>query len=398
MAIELRTATDDDLPAMFAADGRAFGFSYEQQDIDDRRSIIDPARFHLAVEHGRIVGIAGTYAFEMTVPGGRSLATGGLTWVHVATTHRRQGLLTRLVSAALDESRARDEPLAALYASEGGIYERFGYGAASAVRNTSLDRQRAAFRADAPADGAVRFVELDEARDALPKIWDRFRTQRAGEITLDDGWWDFLAALWKKAREGYNQATILLHDDGFLIYRTKGDWEAGFTKSELHVEDSVWCTREAHAALWKTVASTDLVATITSPVLPLDDPLPSWLVDPRALRTTSLTDGFWVNPLDPAAALTARRYDTADRIVLQVAGDGPRVELDASRDGASVRKSRRRADLTLTPGALGALSMGGARATALCRGGRVDEHTPGAARRADRLFDWAPAPFCCMFF
>jgi predicted acetyltransferase len=395
--IELRTATDEDLPAMFASDARAFGFTYEQQDIDDRRSIIEPARFHLAVEHGRIVGIAGIYTLEMTVPGGRSLPTGGLTWVHVATTHRRRGLLRRMIAAALDDSRARDEPLAGLHASEGGIYERFGYGTAGMIRRTSLDRQRVAFRADAPADGTVRFIELDEARDVLPKIWDRFRTQRAGEVTRSDGWWDFLAVLWKKAHEGYTPATVLLHDDGFLVYRVKGDWEAGFSKSELYVEDSVWCTREAHAALWQTVASTDLVATIVSSVVPLDDPLPSWLLDPRALRTTSLTDGFWINPLDAAVALSARRYDTADRMVLQVA-EGPRLELDADPDGATVRRSRRRADLTVTSGALGALLMGGVRATVLCRGGRIDEHTQGAARRADRLFDWAPLPFCSIFF
>ena len=67
MSIHVRTATEADLPAMFASDSRAFGFTYEQQDIDDRRSIIDPERFHLAIDAGKVVGAAGVYAFEMIV-------------------------------------------------------------------------------------------------------------------------------------------------------------------------------------------------------------------------------------------------------------------------------------------------------------------------------------------
>jgi hypothetical protein len=104
-----------------------------------------------------------------------------------------------------------------------------------------------------------------------------------------------------------------------------------------------------------------------------------------------------VYPLDPRTVLALRRYDVADRLVLQVL-DGPRLELDASPDGATARPSRRRADLTLTSAALGALLMGGVRATVLGRGRRIDEHTPGSLRRADRLFDAAPLPFCSTHF
>jgi predicted acetyltransferase len=382
---------------MFASDSRAFGFTYEQQDIDDRRSIIDPERFHLAIDGGKVVGVAGVYAFEMTVPGGASLPTGGVTWVHVATTHRRQGLLTRLMSAVHDDLRARGEPLAALGASEGAIYGRFGYGMASVSRTTRLERHRATFRDDAPVGGHVRFIDIDEARDVLPKLWDRFRRQRAGELSLSDGWWEFYEAVWRKPEEGFTAGLLLVHDDGYLAYRLKEKWEGGFTQTELRVEDNVWCTPEAHAALWKTVTSTDLVATITTSLHALDDPLPMWLVDPRAVCTTSLRDDLWINPLDPRTALAARRYDLSDLLVLQVA-DGPRLELDAGPDGATVRPSRRRADLTLGPGELGALLMGGTRATALGLAGRIDEHTAGALRRADLLFDASPLPFCSTFF
>ena len=54
----------------------------------------------------------------------------GVTLVGVLPTHRRQGVLTRLMRAQLDDVRERGEPVAFLWASEGAIYGRFGYGMA----------------------------------------------------------------------------------------------------------------------------------------------------------------------------------------------------------------------------------------------------------------------------
>ena len=90
-----------------------------------------------------MVGAAGSYELQMTMPGGRPLPTGGVTWVSVAVTHRRQGIMTRLLGAVHDDTQGRGELLAALTASEGGIYERLGYGIASRRRIASIDRRAA---------------------------------------------------------------------------------------------------------------------------------------------------------------------------------------------------------------------------------------------------------------
>ena len=133
------------------------------------------------------VGVAGSWALQMTLPGGRSVPTGGVTWVSVAVTHRRQGVLTQLMQAIHDDIDARGEPLAALTASEGGIYERFGYGIASRRRVVSIDRRRAvlaeAFR---PPPGTVRLVDPASSLAEIRGTWDRYRTTRAGEIDRDE--------------------------------------------------------------------------------------------------------------------------------------------------------------------------------------------------------------------
>ena len=68
-----------------------------QEDEERDRSMMDLRRFRVAVDAGEIVGVAGSYELQMTVPGGHLLPTGGVTWVSVAVTHRRRGIMSGLL-------------------------------------------------------------------------------------------------------------------------------------------------------------------------------------------------------------------------------------------------------------------------------------------------------------
>src|SRR5581483_5441497 len=76
-------------------------------------------------EGGATVGGAGAFSFRMTVPGGTTLPTAGVTLVGVLPTHRRRGILGSMMRAQLDDVHERGEPLAALWASEETIYGRY---------------------------------------------------------------------------------------------------------------------------------------------------------------------------------------------------------------------------------------------------------------------------------
>ncbi|MDT7649483.1 MAG: hypothetical protein QOI36_889, partial [Pseudonocardiales bacterium] len=100
----LRRATADDLTAMATADGRGFGMHYTDTDIEDFRPLFDPDRFLLAQDpadgakqDGPILGITGSFPFDVTLPGGTTLPAPGVTWVSVAVTHRRQGILRAMM-------------------------------------------------------------------------------------------------------------------------------------------------------------------------------------------------------------------------------------------------------------------------------------------------------------
>jgi predicted acetyltransferase len=72
------------------------------------------------------------------VPGGE-LPTGGITFVTVLPSHRRRGLMSGMMRLMIDDCHRRGEPLAALWAAEGAIYQRFGFGMATASVNLEAD-------------------------------------------------------------------------------------------------------------------------------------------------------------------------------------------------------------------------------------------------------------------
>src|ERR1700712_2989743 len=173
MGIEIRTPGTDDAVAMFAADARSFGSWFTPEEVEAPLPTMDLGRFRIALDGAAIVGAIGSYGFDVPLPGGTTVPMGGVTWVAVAATHRRQGLLRRLVAACHEDIDARGEPVAMLTASESGIYERFGYGAAAKVWVTSIDRRRAQLRPELDVEvGSVRYVDGDDAGDHVARLWE----------------------------------------------------------------------------------------------------------------------------------------------------------------------------------------------------------------------------------
>ena len=177
--------------------GHYFGWVPSEEEVERFAKVLPVERMHAAFDGKEIVGGAGVFPFEMTVPGA-VVPCAGVTVVGVLPTHRRRGILTRMMRAQIDDVRERGEPFAALWATEPTIYGRFGYGHASHTYEIRLPRTRAALRAGTPPrEGAVRLVEGDEALSVVARrvdvaAADRRRTRyRARPVPPRScGWWD----------------------------------------------------------------------------------------------------------------------------------------------------------------------------------------------------------------
>ncbi|MDQ4132955.1 MAG: GNAT family N-acetyltransferase [Actinomycetota bacterium] len=409
MGHEIRPITEDELPAFARTVYQGFGVQADDEEVEEVRLSIELDRTLAIFDGGRPVATAGVLSVRLTLPGATTVPAAAVTVVAVLPTHRRRGMLTALMSRQLDDVAAAGEPVAVLLASESVIYGRFGYGPATEVATVEIERAHAAIADPSPPVGDIRLVEVDDLPTQLPEIHARYCAQQPGEISRPPGWWQAFFRDYEHNREGLTARFAVVYDgpggrpEGYLTYRMKGDPWAALPEKILQVEDLVAQTPRARAALWRYCLAVDLVQLVRAPAVPVDEPLRWILRDSRRLQTTGVHDFLWVRLVDVAAALSARRYATADGLVFDVAdgfraSQAGRYRLDGGPDGAECRRTDESADLRLDVADLGSLFLGGVRATTLARAGRIVELKAGALRRADALFGSDPMPYCSTEF
>src|SRR5581483_5320946 len=189
MAVRVRTVRSlEEFGPALGAIGHYFGWQPAGEDLERFNSFLPLDRMHAVFDGGRVV--AGALPFEMTVPGG-PVPCGGVTVVGVLPSHRRRGLLRRMMVEQLDMIREREEPIAALWASEDTIYGRYGYGQASSRLDIKVPRAWGQLRGDLPSrQGRVRLVDHEEAIRTFPRIHDRVRRRMPGFISRSREWWE----------------------------------------------------------------------------------------------------------------------------------------------------------------------------------------------------------------
>ena len=189
MGVEVRTITEDELEAWGRSMARGFmHVSPAEGDHEFRRGHTDLDRAWAAFDGTSVVGTLRSFPTPLTLPGGESVTSAALTAVTVTATHRRQGLLTRMITGDLDSSVDKGEPVGILIAAEFPIYGRFGYGSAADHNVLKLDVSRTRWLRE--AEGTVELVDEATARKEAPAVYERFRAQQPGAIGRDDRWWD----------------------------------------------------------------------------------------------------------------------------------------------------------------------------------------------------------------
>ena len=408
MSQEVRRVREEDLPSWFECLTTAF---LDRPDIAVMIPQIVPywdlERVWGAFD-GQVVGTFRTWASELTVPGGARLPAAAVSAVAVRPTHRRRGILRAMVAAEHEAARARGEAVAMLYAAEVAIYGRFGYGPAVMGCSWTLDVRSTDFFG--PPAVNVDFMPVEEAtRDLLQSVHERYRLSRVGEIRrrpftfgLDIGLLEFA---WESKWKGW----IAVHrdaagqPDGYVRYSADPKWEKGQPRGVIKVHDFVAINDAAYRAIWRFLADTDLVASVTMERGSPNDQLPWLLTNSRAAEAGGLGDGMWVHLLDVPRALATRTYERSGDLVLEIVDTergiaSERVQLEAAPDGAQCKPTTMEPDLTIHAGALGAAYLGGTplRLAAIGRG--FEEHRPGALAEADALFRTLDAPRCTTSF
>ncbi|TPQ22240.1 GNAT family N-acetyltransferase [Streptomyces sporangiiformans] len=408
--IDVRPITKDEIPDWIRALNTGFlrASTVSNEEVADRSTYIVPERTQGAFDGDRCVATFRSFAQELTAVGGAAVPADAISNVTVTATHRRRGLLTRMMTQDLAAAKARGDVVATLIAAEYPIYGRYGFGPATHVAEWTIDVPRAGLdpRWAGPEDGGrVDLVEGEEVRKIGPELHERLRRTQAGAVDRDDRWWRVSTGALALDRVSWTEPFHAVYRDrrgeveGLLTYTVDDHW--GDSKQPLNtakVKDLISVSPAAERALWRYLCSVDWIKTVKTGHRAPDDLVPRFLPDPRAAAISSQADWLWVRILDVVRALEARTYTASGTLVLEVTDpDGlsaGRYRLDASPDGATCAPTTDAADLTLDAGELAALWLGDESAVRLAALGRVAEARAGAATTADALLRTSRRPWC----
>jgi predicted acetyltransferase len=407
VTLDVRRCRQDEFRRFLETCEAAFGFDVKDDDIARFEHLITPDRMHAAFEDDTMVGTAGSFPFTLTIPGGE-LPAGGITMVGVLPSHRRRGVLTRLMRAQLDHTHALGEPLAVLWASEGSIYGRYGYGLATKQAEIDIERDRAVFVDDVATSGRCRLLATEEAVKVLPDVYERVRRVTPGMFARSQDWWqDHRLADPEKWREGGGPMWRVVWEsegraEAYALYRVHQEWSESMPGGYAHVLEAVATSPRATRAIWRFLFGIDLVARVKSWALPVDHPLLHMLTEPRRLRMR-VKDALWLRVVDVEGALAARSYARDGVLTLALSDDlcpwnEDTWRLEASGARVLVARARGAPDLSLRAADLGAVYLGGITFSELAAAGRVGEHRRGAALEATMMFMTERAPWCPEIF
>lgn len=400
MSLRVRPCADlDEFGRAVLGVGQYFGMGQDDERMERFSKNLPLERMHAALDDGEIVGGAGAFPLEMTVPGGVG-GTAGVTVVGTYPTHRRRGVLRALMRAQLDDVHERGEPVAALWASEETIYGRFGYGMASLAGAIELPREYGSFARPLHREGTIRLVEADEALRLFPRVWDTVRGRIPGMLARSRTWWEY-RILFQQPGTGPKRFVLLEtggRPEGYAIYRHNWKIEQGVSDSELAVVEAIAIDGRPTAEVWRFLLDIDWSARITASLLPPDHALWTLLAHPRRMRMR-LGDALWVRLVDVGEALSARTYAVDGAVVIDVVDDFcPWNEGRWRIADGRARRTRAAAQLRCDVTALGSIYLGGFSFAQLVRGGRVEQLRRGAAARADAMFHRDRAPWCPEIF
>ncbi|WP_030545983.1 GNAT family N-acetyltransferase [Streptomyces albus] len=416
MSPEIRTVTDAEFPDWIRTLHTGFLRPPEtsEEEIEARRGSTDMRRVRGAFDGGRCVGTLRSFAQELTVVGGAAVAADAISNATVAATHRRRGLLSRMMAADLAEARERGDVVATLIAAEYPIYGRFGFGPATWTAEWRVDVPRTGLdpRWSGPeCGGRTDFTDGAGVRKLGPELHERLRARRPGFVSRGEHVWRLATGDLRYPSMGpWTEPFHAVYRspggevEGLLTYTTDSTWQAAQPQIKATVHELLGLTPAAERALWHFLLSVDWVMSVDSGLRAPDDLLPLLLPDPRAARMTGQVDFLWIRLLDIPRALEARTYADSGTLVLDVRDEtgiaaetgltGGRFRLDAAPDGASCAPTTAEPDLTLSVADLAALYLGDESAVRLTALGRAEEAREGAAALTDRLLRTSRRPWC----
>ena len=352
-------------------------------------------------ERGQLATTFGAWPFSMRFNGERA-AIAGVTAVGTLPTKRRRGYLRAAMQHALAEQYERGQSLAALYASQAAIYQRYGYAICSTRASYEIDPLDLQFVHQAEPSGELTVTNAADLADDAQVIRDLYRAfaePRNGLIHRGLETWR-AEALAEPGGIHEGPVRCLLYEEdgqplGYMLYtsyehRAYNAISGGQRDHHTQIREYAWLTPAAYIAMWQYIAAHDLVWRIIVNDAPEDDPIFHLARDPRTLRRKTM-DGILVRVVDLPRALQIRPYPAEGSITFRVRDqlcewNDATWTLETGPEGADIRQTDGEPELSMDIHSLAQLASGHLSASYLARIARIEAPNPAALARADQIF------------
>ena len=400
MNVEIRPLTAGEMGQLGELGGYVYGGSFGDGPDNVVATANLPDWTLCALVDGKLVSSFTAIPFTMRA-NGNAVALAGVSTVGTQPEYRRQGLLRRIQTQAFADMRDRGQSVAALWASQAAIYQRYGYAMTTVLRSYHVDTTDIGFHDGVWGSGCVERLSVNDAFDVIKSIYIRFVENRTCYLHRSKALW-LQNAMEEIEGQGPIHAGVHYDEegkaDGYIIYTLRANKVDHATRGqEIIIRDMAWLSMNGYRSMWEWLKRHDLVGRVSYQTAAADDPAVELFAEPRLLHGVD-HEGIWLRVVDATGALGDRAYSSEGEITIGLTDDpltpwnNRSIRLEASPEGAHVTSSKS-ADLQTSAKALASLYSGFRTARQLRAWGLI-EGEDHVIDTADRLFASSHAPHC----
>ena len=400
MNVEIRPLTAGEMGQLGELGGYVYGGSFGDGPDNVVATANLPDWTLCALVDGKLVSSFTAIPFTMRA-NGNAVALAGVSTVGTQPEYRRQGLLRRIQTQAFADMRNRGQSVAALWASQAAIYQRYGYAMTTVLRSYHVDTTDIGFHDGVWGSGCVERLSVNDAFDVIKSIYIRFVENRTCYLHRSKALW-LQNAMEEIEGQGPIHAGVHYDEegkaDGYIIYTLRANKVDHATRGqEIIIRDMAWLSMDGYRSMWEWLKRHDLVGRVSYQTAAADDPAVELFAEPRLLHGVD-HEGIWLRVVDATGALGDRAYSSEGEITIGLTDDpltpwnNRSIRLEASPEGAHVTSSKS-ADLQTSAKALASLYSGFRTARQLRAWGLI-EGEDHVIDTADRLFASSHAPHC----
>jgi predicted acetyltransferase len=401
MTVEIRPALPEEMVQMGAIGSYSYAGAFGDGPDTVMVSSNRPEWTLCAFIDGEMAASFCTIPFTMRALG-RAVPMGGISMIGTLPHHRRKGLVRKLMTQALGNMRDSGQMVAALWASQAAIYQRYQFAMATVCRSYDIDTVDIGFHDSDMGDCEVVLTGPENCLDELKSIYIENATDRICYLHRSSLLWR-MNFLDDRPEDGPVRIGLCRDDTGSAVGYVVFSLRAAKVNhpsrgQQIKIRDLVALNSNAYRSLWRFIASHDLVGSVQWHNAPLDDPASELFIEPRLLKMRD-DEGLWFRVVDVAGALGQRGYIESGEIRIGIQDDplapwnGGTYLLRASPDGAEVSRSSGSPDIQLSVKALGSLYTGFRSAAVLAGWGLVEGDRQKIAL-AGRIFSSPYLPHC----